>query len=127
MPGFFTLIDCNSAFPISTTDSPIAVTPAPGPETVIAGELVYPDPPFITLNDITPLCVFSIVHVAIAPLPPPPTILISGACVYQAPAFVNTNSLIEFNPPTLVVIATALALKPAPCLEVDIKTVGVDV
>ena len=48
MPGFFTLIDCNSAFPISTTDSPIAVTPAPGPETVIAGELVYPDPPLIT-------------------------------------------------------------------------------
>ena len=101
--------------------------PNGGGERLITGVDVYPDPSPTTLNCITPFCDVSTVHVAIAPLPPPPTMVISGACVYPAPAFVNTNSLIEFNPPTLVVIATAEALTGEDDLEVDIKTVGVDV
>ena len=40
IPGFLILIACKFAFELSTTTSPIAVVPVPGPAIVIVGCVV---------------------------------------------------------------------------------------
>ena len=57
---------------------PTAVVPAPGCPTVTVGAVLYPTPPSIILNLITPWYVGSIEQVAAAPVPPPPEMVIVG-------------------------------------------------